>query len=142
MMTKKVRLTITGVQTGFGQEDVSEVITVADYYEKGRKRFLFYSEYTEDHQIIKNRLTMDPDYVELKKTGNGSSLLTFRQGRLEHCWYQSPVGPMELTSDTRLIDLKISEDNLSLHLVYSLIMNGTLMSDYKLTVKAESLMQA
>ena len=141
-MTKKVRLTITGLQTGFGQEDVSEVITTADYYEKGHRRFLFYSEYTEDHQIIKNRLTIDPDYVELKKTGAGSSLLTFRKGRLEHCWYQSPVGPMELISDTRHIDVKCDEDNLTLYLVYSLIMNGSLMSDYKLTVKAESLMLA
>lgn len=141
-MTRKVRLTITGIQSAFGQEDASEVITTAEYYGKGHVRYLFYSEYTEEHQVIRNRLTIAPDYIELKKRGNGSSVLTFREGRMEPCTYQSPAGSMELVSDTRRIDIKEREDDLILHLEYSLIMNGSLMSDYKLTVKAEALMSA
>lgn len=138
-MTSKVRLIIKGIQSALGQEDVSEITTTADYYEKNGKHYLFYNEYTEDHHKIKNRLTIAPSHVELRKTGGGDSILTFRKGALEPCCYQSPVGPMELLSDTRQIILHHHPEYLELHLEYTLSMNGTAMSDYRLTVRAESL---
>ena len=145
-MTKEVRLTITGIQSGYGQEDVSEVTTMGQYHEKGGRRYLFYSEYTEEGQIIKNRLTIDPEYVELRKTGQGESaspsVLTFRLGQMVPCRYLTPMGYMELTSDTREIALKTREDSLILNLQYSLILHGSLMADYRLTIRAESLMNA
>lgn len=137
-MAKKVHLVIKGEQSGFGEKDTSEVVTTADYFYKGGKHYLFYSEYTEDGTIWKNRLTIADDHVELKKTGPGTSLLLFREGHSEPCFYQSPAGPMELVSDTRKICLHCEEDILKLTLMYSLYMNGMLMSDYHLTVKAES----
>lgn len=138
-MTSKVRLTIRGVQSALGQEDISEITTTADYYEKDGKHYLFYQEYTEDHHKIKNRLTIASSHVELRKTGAGDSILVFRKGAMEPCRYQSPVGPMELMSDTRQIILHRHSEYLELHLEYTLSMNGNAMSDYRLTVRAESL---
>ncbi|MDD7114981.1 MAG: DUF1934 domain-containing protein [Lachnospiraceae bacterium] len=138
-MTKKVHLVIKGEQSGFGEKDTSEIVTTADYYLKGGKHYLFYSEYTEERQIWKNRLTIDHDHVELKKTGPGNSQLLFREGQSEKCFYQSPVGPMELVSDTKKIQFHCEKDSLKLTLIYSLYMNGMLMSDYHLTVKANSI---
>ena len=138
-MTKKVHLVIKGEQSGFGEKDTSEIVTTADYFQKGGKHYLFYSEYTEEGIIWKNRLTIADDHVKLKKTGPGTSLLLFREGHSEKCFYQSPAGPMELVSDTRKIRLHREEDILKLTLMYSLYMNGMLMSDYHLIVKAESL---
>ena len=77
-MTKKVHLVIKGEQSGFGEKDTSEIVTTADYFQKGVKHYLFYSEYTEEGIIWKNRLTIADDHVELKKTGPGTSLLLFR----------------------------------------------------------------
>lgn len=136
-MKEKVRLSIIGEQSGFGQKDSSEVFTIGDYYYKNGKHYLFYTEYTEDKLSIGNRLTIAPEYVELKKTGNGTSLLVFREGHAEKCCYRSPAGPMELVSDTKKISFLKKEDKLKLVLEYSFYMNGTLMSDYHLTVKAE-----
>lgn len=137
-MTKKVQLVIKGEQSGFGEKDTSEVATNAEYFQKSDKHYLFYSEYTEEGIVWKNRLTIGHDYVELKKTGNGTSLLLFREGHSEQCFYQSPAGPLELTSDTRKIRLRCERDKLELILMYSFYMNGMLMSDYQLTVRAES----
>lgn len=140
-MTKKVRLVIKGEQSGFGEKDTSEVVTTADYFHKDSKHYLFYSEYTEEGVVWKNRLTIAQDHVELKKTGPGTSLLLFREGCSEPCFYQSPAGPMELVSDTRKIRLHAEENILQLTLMYSLYMNGMRMSDYHLTVKAESVVE-
>lgn len=138
-MTKKVHLVIKGEQSGFGEKDTSEIVTTADYFQKGEKHYLFYSEYTEDKQIWKNRLTITPDYVELKKTGSGTSLLMFRESKSEKCLYQSPAGPMELVSDTRKIRFHTEKDSLKLTLMYALYMNGMHMSDYHLTIQARSI---
>ena len=140
-MTKKVHLVIKGEQSGFGEKDTSEVVTTADYFHKDGKHYLFYSEYTEEGVVWKNRLTIARDHVELKKTGPGTSLLLFREGCSEPCFYQSPAGPMELVSDTRKIHLHAEENILKLTLMYSLYMNGLRMSDYHLTVKAESVVE-
>lgn len=140
-MTKKVHLVIKGEQSGFGEKDTSEVVTTADYFHKDGKHYLFYSEYTEKRVVWKNRLTIAQDHVELKKTGPGTSLLLFREGCSEPCFYQSPAGPMELVSDTKKIRLHAEENILQLTLMYSLYMNGMRMSDYHLTVKAESIVE-
>ena len=136
-MTKKVHLVIKGEQSGFGEKDTSEIVTTADYFQKGGKHYLFYSEYTEEGIIWKNRLTIADDHVELKKTGPGTSLLLFREGHSEKCFYQSPAGPMELVSDTKKIRVLHGDAHFKLQLKYSLIMNGMLVSDYDLTVLAK-----
>lgn len=135
-MEGKVRLTITGIQSGFGEKDTSELITTADYFEKGEKIYIFYGEYTEERLRIQNRLTVAPDYVELKKNGNGPSVLLFRKGKKERCSYQSPMGAMELLSDTRKIAVTTREDYFCLELKYALFMGGQFMSDYELRVTA------
>lgn len=141
-MMGKVKLTIRGVRTGPGPEDVSELVTTAEYYDNGVMKYLFYTEYTEDGQLQKNRLTIAPEYIELKKTGDATSVLTFREGVKKPCIYQTPAGPMEFISDTRRINLRESEDTLTLRMEYSLLLNGELVSDHRLTVDARLLMQA
>lgn len=64
---KKLHLTVRGVQRGFGQEETSEIVTFADYFIKNGKHYIFYSETTEEGQTFRNRLTISPDVVELKR---------------------------------------------------------------------------
>ena len=66
---RKIRLTIRGVQSGFGEEEITEITTIADYFHKDGVHYLFYSEITEEGYTVKNRLTVAPDTVELKKPG-------------------------------------------------------------------------
>ena len=134
---RKIRLTVKGVQRGFGQEEVSEITTFADYFMKNEKHYIFYSETTEEGRTLKNRLTVSPDVVELKKSGCGDSLLRFREGHSETCVYQSPAGALEMVSDTRRIKMHAGEDLLRLTLEYSFYMSGMLVSDYHLTVEGK-----
>ena len=135
----KLLLTVRGVQRGFGQEEVSEITTSADYFIKDGTHYLFYSEKTEEGRTLKNRLTITPDVVELKKSGGGDSLLRFREGHSETCVYQSPAGALEMVSDTRRIKMHAGEDLLRLTLEYSFYMSGMLVSDYHLTVEGKPL---
>ncbi len=135
----KLLLTVRGVQQGFGQEEVSEITTSADYFIKDGTHYLFYSEKTEEGRTLKNRLTITPDVVELKKSGGGDSLLRFREGHSEPCVYHSPAGPMQMVSDTKRIHLHTKEEKLHLTLEYSFYMSGMLVSEYHLTVEGKIL---
>lgn len=136
---RRLRLNVKGIQRGFGQEEVSEITTVADYFIKNEKHYIFYSETTEEGRTLKNRLTISPDVVELKKSGGGDSLLRFREGHSENCVYQSPAGPLEMVSDTKKIQLHAREHLMRLTLEYSFYMSGMLVSEYQLTVEGKVL---
>ncbi|OUQ68569.1 hypothetical protein B5E53_06130 [Eubacterium sp. An11] len=136
---KKLHLTVRGVQRGFGQEETSEIVTFADYFTKNGKHYIFYSETTEEGQTFRNRLTISPDVVELKKSGGGDSLLRFREGHSEACVYQSPAGPMEMVSDTKRVKIHAKDDLFRLTLEYAFYMSGMLVSEYHLTVEVRPL---
>ena len=106
---------------------------------KNGVHYIFYSERTEEGAVIKNRLTISPGNVELRKTGAGNfnSVLVFDTEHNKNCLYQSPAGPMELVSDTKKIRVLHGDAHFKLQLKYSLIMNGMLVSDYDLTVLAK-----
>lgn len=136
---RKLCLNVKGIQRGFGQEEISEITTVADYFIKNEKHYIFYSEMTEQGKTLKNRLTISPDVVELRKSGGGDSLLRFREGHSENCVYQSPAGPLEMVSDTKRIQIHVKEHLLRVTLEYSFYMSGMLVSEYELTVEGKAL---
>lgn len=136
---KRLLLTIKGVQRGFGQEEVSEIVAAAEYYRKKDRNYLFYTETTEEGFLRKNRLTIGADTVELRKSGGGDSVLRFRQGHTEPCVYQSPAGPLPMMSETKKIELEEKKDSLKLRLEYSFSMSGRLVSEYTLTVEGRPL---
>lgn len=131
---RKLLLKVRGVQSGFGQEDVSEITVPGEYFFRDGIHYIFYTEYTEEGHAIKNRLTITREEAELRKTGNGGSVLTFRQGHAVPCHYRSPAGLLELVSDTKKIEFHCGRSGLKLILDYSFYMAGALMSDYHLTV--------
>ena len=134
-----MKLTIRGTQSGFGQEECTEVTTVADYFQKEKVHYLFYKEITEDGREIRNRLTIHKGQVELRKDGNGRSVLEFCPGQNKNCHYQSPAGMLELISDTRKLDFHHDAQGIRLTLDYSFYAQGTLLSDYHLVVMGQFL---
>lgn len=137
-MADKVWLTITGIQSGFGQEETLTLAAEGKYYHKDGVHYIFYEERTEEGYVIKNRLTVSPGLAQLRKKGTGmqESVLTFNEEHAQPCLYHSPAGPMELVSDTRKIRVRKRDDLLKVVLEYSLIMGGTPVSDYHLTLEA------
>lgn len=133
--SRQGNLSIRGIQRGYGEEDRSEIITTARYVKKDGKRYLFYREYAEDGSHQQVRLTIGEKEVILKKTGLGVSTLHFQKGRSMPCHYQSPVGPMELVSKTRVIHVKEEPHSLRVKMEYALYMHGQHMSDYVLELK-------
>ena len=106
-MARKVWLTITGIQKGFEQEEPVTLVTEGSYIYKNDVHYIFYSERTEEGAVIKNRLTISPGSVELRKTGAGNfnSVLVFDTQHNKNCIYQSP----ELLSRPYYVNVDLSK---------------------------------
>ena len=93
-MARKVWLTITGIQKGFDQEEPVTLVTEGSYIYKNDVHYIFYSERTEEGAVIKNRLTISPGSVELRKTGAGNfnSVLVFDTQHNKNCIYEGNNG--------------------------------------------------
>lgn len=135
---KTYRLRIDGLQICEGERLENQMDTMAAYYCIRDKIYLFYQEYQEDGSALACRLLISPEEVELKKAGNGTSLLRFRKNTRQECRYQSPMGELSLVSDTRKMNVShqvTDRPHLQVDLEYSLYMGGSLMSDYELHIR-------
>lgn len=135
---KKYRLIIDGLQFVDGERLENRIDTTAVYHKIRDKIYLFYDEYQEDGSVQSCRLTITSKEVELKKTGNGISILRFRENTRQECRYQSPMGELSLIADTHRLQLSCSEEerpHIQVELEYSLYMGASKMSDYQLKIK-------
>ena len=138
MMTKvEKRLIISGVQYCDGERLESNLDSSAAYYRKADKDYIFYKEYQEDGSVLSCRLTIMDRQLELKKSGNGISILRFCLDGEQECIYQSPLGQLSLRSDTKKLCIKKNDDSLEVLLEYSLYMSGNFMSDYELKIEVK-----
>lgn len=130
-----VLLKITGTQTDAPATEPVVLVVRGEYFQKKETHYIFYTEYGDTGEEIRNRLTLRPGQVELKKSGPGMSLLVFEVGKRMDCHYDTVAGQMNLVSDTRRIHWEEASGQRKLHMEYSLLMNGQVMSDYQLTVE-------
>ena len=134
-----IKLTITGIQSGEWESEPVVLYTRGRFLRKGRRAYLFYTEYSEEGYPVRNRLVLDLSrelpYVELKKEMGLTSILRFRPGSRETCIYHTVAGPMDLVSDTGKIHFSEEETGISLEMEYILFMAGSAISDYTLRIE-------
>lgn len=136
---EKYRLIIDGLQKCDGDSVENRLDTMAVCRNIRDKVYIFYDEYQEDGSVQKCRLIISPKEVELKKTGNGTSVLRFIENTRQECRYQSPMGELMLVSDTKkmLVKKNMAKNppEILVELSYDLYMGGSLMSEYELSIR-------
>ncbi len=120
-----------------GESIDNELDTMAMWRAMRDKIYIFYKEYSEDGHVEDCRLIIAPNEVELKKSGAGTSILRFLEGTRQECYYQSPMGPLNLESDTLKIKKYETEKELLVEMHYYLYMAGNLMSEYLLKIEVK-----
>ena len=130
-----VQLKITGVQNAREGSFPVTLLVGGTYYRKGDVHYIFYTEVDEDGLETKNRLTVRPGQVELRKQGQGSSVLAFEAGQKKNCHYHTIAGTMQLVSDTKRIHWEEASRTRRLHMAYTLFMGDCHMSDNELTLE-------
>lgn len=138
-MTKDVIVTVRGKQIGNDYEDDIEVINVGNYYKQNGKVYIRYDEQPEGtDEIIQNMIKISDDGIEITKKGSVGAQMIFRENEKINSCYETPFGVMMMSIYTNQIQCTMEEDRIEINVLYSIEMNGELLSDADVYIKVES----
>lgn len=136
-MTKEVWISIRGLQyiDEEGQEPV-EVICSGEYFHRNGKHYVLYEEAQEGlDQMVKNRLKISPDSVEMTKKGSINTQMIFREGVRHQSCYDTVYGPLMLGVRTHRISCIEQTDAIDLQMEYTLDIREAPMADCTMSVR-------
>ena len=139
-MTKDILVRISGLhQEPDGEtaetDEVIEVIVPGIYYYKNKKQYILYEEIGENGETTKNQVKIYEDkHIEVRKSGALTATLVFETGCKHGTAYQTPFGLMQMTTDTRAIELEEAEDIIGIGIDYSLEVNREPVADCRIEI--------
>lgn len=135
-MTRKVYLTITGVQSDeTGAETTAELSAPGECFEKNGRLYLLYEEADpEDGAVVKNTLKAGECAVTLTKRGAVRSRMHFAPGEVHPAEYVTPYGILHLQVYTEDVKILFCDSRGEIRLRYTLYSDGELLSRCRLTV--------
>lgn len=142
-MTKQVLIQVKGIRTNrFAPEEEAEIvesITTGTYYKRNGSYYILYEECLGDvEDIVKNRVKIRPDLVEIVKTGSANTNMSFELGKKQMSLYKTIYGDMEVSTFTEIIQIEEMKDELSVMLHYELEINNEYSSDNQIEIIVKS----
>lgn len=139
-MTKKVMLTIKGVQKYPGEEPLETVTKVeAEFFLRGQSRYVMFEEIQEGFtESVKSMLKIKNNCVELTKKGLIQSHMIFEPEAMYMTEYKTPFGGMQLGVRTKELRVLDAEDIIHIHIKYMLESEERMVADcsIQITIKA------
>ncbi len=134
-MKDKVYVKIKGLHMSAQAEveqdeaDEVEIINIGTYGVVAGKEYVKYDEVYEDAGICTNLIKIDRDCVEITKRGAVSAHLSFVKDSKTMTAYETGFGNLYLGIFARSIDVERSEDEIKVHIEYSMELNYEMISD-------------
>ena len=140
LMTKDILVKISGLQfAGEDDSDAMEVITSGTYYLKNGKHYILYDEVMEGTtEVTKNVIKMGIDTMEVTRKGPASVHMVFEKGKKNISYYYTPYGNLLIGIDTKSIEIKETEHDISVQVKYGLEINYEYVADCHITVSVKS----
>lgn len=137
-MTKDVLVSVSGVQVDVDDEPI-ELVTVGTYYLKNGKHYVLYEEQPEDNgPVTKNVVKFYEGHFEMTKKGGNNSFLVFDKGQKTSMVYQTMVGPLQLDVLTKELSIVEREEEMQVHVQYSLDINYNFVSQCDVYFKVQA----
>lgn len=129
-MTKEVLVSISGLQMAVDDMESSdnepiEILSPGTYYFKKGTHYIFFEEVAEGvPQITKTQIRLkDNETLEVIKKGAFQMHMIFEKNKNNRCYYQTPLGQLNLGICTSNIVVEEREDNINIRAEYGLDVN-------------------
>ena len=134
-MNKEVLISIKGLQYDVDEEDPVEVISVGDYYRRNGKHYLRYDEISEDHEGVSScTMKFRDKQLDIIKLGPANVHMVFEEGVKTNTMYHTPFGEIQVGILTNQMEIKESEDEITVKIHYSLDINYAHLSECEIDI--------
>jgi len=134
-MNKKGKATLPSYKNQEPGGEKSKVSAPAPNSWINDRHFIKYEEKTDDDAINKVLLKFDNNFLEMTKSGEVRSTLTFTEGENTEGYYKTPYGTFLIETDTKKLDVKIGKKNIFVNLEYGLFIDGEFVADCKMYIE-------
>ena len=142
-MTEDVWVTIKGLHMAAADtgENV-ELVTIGKHSSADGLHMIEYEEHFQQDDerdlVVKNRLLIGNDRVELQKDGGLSMQMVFRKDFRSLSKYRLPYGTIDIAMEATEVQVAETEDQISVQLQYYLEMNGAHTSDCTMSISIQA----
>lgn len=138
-MTRDVLLAMKGMQfelnEATGESENIEIITAAQYYDKGDHAYLTYEEIMEGiDRPIANLVKFNDKSIEVTKKGMINVHMVFEEGKQNLTSYQTPYGNIMIGINTHKITVTESDENIHLEADYALDVNYEFLTNCQISM--------
>ena len=142
-MTRDVLLAMKGMQfqlnENTGENENIEIITAAQYFEKGDHAYLLYDEIMEGVDTpISNMIRFDNDSIEVTKKGGINVHMVFEKGKQNLTNYATPYGTLVIGISTRNVEIDKNEEHIHLQADYGLDINYEFLANCQISMDISS----
>lgn len=134
----KAIIKIVGTQTVDGERDVIELTTggTLERRENGWKLCYYETEATGMEGTV-TTLDIEPEKLNLIRSGTHPSMLVLEKNRRHHCNYRTPYGNIDLGTYTSELTYDLDETGGSLKFSYTLGFNGGVNSAHTVHITVQ-----
>ena len=138
-MTKEVLVSVSGLQFAVNSDEVIEVITGGQYFNRGGKQYILYDEMIEEYEgVSKNTIKFMNGIVDITKKGFTNVHMVFEKDKQNMTCYETPFGSLMVGINAKSIQLLEKENDISLDLEYSLEVNCEHLADCTIKMEIQS----
>ena len=138
-MTKEVLVSVSGLQFAVNSDEVIEVITGGQYFNRGGKQYILYDEMIEEYEgVSKNTIKFMNGIVDITKKGFTNVHMVFEKDKQNMTCYETPFGSLMVGINAKSIQLLEKENVISLDLEYSLEVNCEHLADCTIKMEIQS----
>ena len=138
-MTKEVSIMIEGIQFGAEDDSVTTKAT-GEYYYRNGKHFIQYNEKPLGSDfIIKNRVKIARNQVEITKCEKQKTNMVFIRGEKTTSNYHTPYGCFVLGFKTIVLNVVEEKNDIQVKLQYALEVNGEYVSKHYIDIIISSI---
>lgn len=140
-MTEDILISVKGMHAldGTGENDEVEVFSAGKYYFKNGKHYVFYDEVPEDGgEVIKTRITLQGEWMEVQKKGPASSSMVFEADKKHTSWYNTPFGNLMMGIEVTDMNVVEKENLIEVRVDYGLEVNYDRVADSRIRIRVMS----
>lgn len=136
-MNENVRVVISAAHKMYDNTtDNHKIKEIYDgkYFYKNNSHFILYTSEDDEKKQISNTIKLEDSMISIVKKGNTKSTMHFSQGQKHKSDYITPFGTFGLETDTKKIDMDITEESIAVKLEYELWLNDAPSSNCNMTI--------